>query len=78
METLPLKKRLAATNSGFRMALLTAGTLAAADSSVADAVMIRDDVNAVNDEGYTALHGVAFRGTNDVVKLLVAAEPGST
>lgn len=32
-----------------------------------------DDVNAVNDEGYTALHGAAFRGTNDVVKLLVKA-----
>jgi len=32
-----------------------------------------DDVNAVNDEGYTALHGAAFRGTNEVVKLLVQA-----
>ena len=32
-----------------------------------------DDVNAVNDEGYTALHGAAFCGTNDVVKLLVKA-----
>ncbi len=29
------------------------------------------DVNAVNDVGYTALHGAAFRGANDVVKLLV-------
>ncbi len=32
-----------------------------------------NDVNAVNDEGYTALHGAAFRGTNVVVKLLVGA-----
>jgi uncharacterized protein len=29
------------------------------------------DVNAVNDIGYTALHGAAFRGANEVVKLLV-------
>lgn len=30
------------------------------------------DVNAKNDVGYTALHGAAFRGANEVVKLLVA------
>ena len=29
------------------------------------------DVNAKNDVGYTALHGAAFRGANEVVKLLV-------
>ena len=29
------------------------------------------DVNAVNDEGYTALHGASFRGANDVVEFLV-------
>jgi ankyrin repeat protein len=29
------------------------------------------DVNAANDVGYTALHGAAFRGANEVVKLLV-------
>ena len=29
------------------------------------------DVNAKNDVGYTALHGAAFRGANDVVQLLV-------
>lgn len=29
------------------------------------------DVNAKNDIGYTALHGAAFRGANDAVKLLV-------
>lgn len=29
------------------------------------------DVNAKNDIGYTALHGAAFRGANEVVKLLV-------
>lgn len=29
------------------------------------------DVNAKNDVGYTALHGAAFRGANDVVKFLV-------
>lgn len=29
------------------------------------------DVNAVNDEGYTALHGASFRGANEVVKFLV-------
>ena len=30
------------------------------------------DVNAVNDDGYTALHGASFRGANQVVELLVA------
>jgi ankyrin repeat protein len=29
------------------------------------------DVNAKNDVGYTALHGAAFRGANEVVKFLV-------
>jgi uncharacterized protein len=29
------------------------------------------DVNAANEVGYTALHGAAFRGANEVVKLLV-------
>lgn len=29
------------------------------------------DVNAVNDEGYTALHGASFRGANEVVQFLV-------
>jgi uncharacterized protein len=28
------------------------------------------DVNAVNDEGYTALHGASFRGANQVVQFL--------
>jgi uncharacterized protein len=28
------------------------------------------DVNAVNDEGYTALHGASFRGANEVVQFL--------
>ena len=30
-----------------------------------------DDVNAVNDAGYTALHGASFRGANEVVQFLV-------
>jgi ankyrin repeat protein len=30
------------------------------------------DVNAIDAKGYTALHGVAFRGDNDLVKFLVA------
>ncbi len=30
------------------------------------------DVNAVNDDGYTALHGASFRGAVSVVELLVA------
>jgi ankyrin repeat protein len=30
------------------------------------------DVNAANDVGYTALHGAAFRGANEVVKFLVS------
>jgi uncharacterized protein len=29
------------------------------------------DVNAVNDEGYSALHGASFRGANEVVQFLV-------
>jgi ankyrin repeat protein len=30
------------------------------------------DVNAVDARGYTALHGVAFRGDNDLIKFLVS------
>jgi hypothetical protein len=30
------------------------------------------DVNAVDARGYTALHGVAFRGDNDLIRFLVA------
>jgi hypothetical protein len=30
------------------------------------------DIAAKNEVGYTALHGAAFRGANDVVKFLVA------
>jgi ankyrin repeat protein len=30
------------------------------------------DVNAIDARGYTALHGVAFRGDNDLIKFLVA------
>jgi ankyrin repeat protein len=30
------------------------------------------DVNAIDAKGYTALHGVAFRGDNDLIKFLVA------
>jgi ankyrin len=30
-----------------------------------------DDVNAINDSGYTALHGAAFRGANEVIQFLV-------
>jgi uncharacterized protein len=29
------------------------------------------DINAVNDDGYTALHGASFRGANEVVQFLV-------
>ncbi len=29
------------------------------------------DINAVNDEGYAALHGASFRGANEVVQFLV-------
>jgi len=28
-------------------------------------------VNAVNDEGYTALHGASFRDANEVIQFLV-------
>jgi ankyrin repeat protein len=30
------------------------------------------DINAVDAKGYTALHGVAFRGDNDLIKFLVS------
>jgi ankyrin repeat protein len=30
------------------------------------------DVNAVDEKGYTALHGAAFRGDNDLIKYLVS------
>ena len=29
------------------------------------------DVNAVNEAGFTALHGAAFRGLNEVIQILV-------
>jgi len=53
------------------------GTSHGAAEDVPEAIRIcienGDDVNAVNDEGYSALHGAAFRGTNAVVKQLVQA-----
>jgi ankyrin repeat protein len=30
------------------------------------------DINAVDSKGYTALHGVAFRGDNDLIKFMVS------
>ena len=35
-------------------------------------LQLGNDINAVDSRGYTALHGVGFRGDNELVKLLVA------
>jgi ankyrin repeat protein len=35
-------------------------------------LQLGNDVNAVDSRGYTALHGVGFRGDNEMVKYLVA------
>lgn len=55
------------------------GTSHGAEADVPEAIRIclelGNDVNAVNDLGYTAMHGAAFRGANTVVKLL--AEKGA-
>ena len=32
---------------------------------------IRDSINAINEADYTALHGAAFRGLNEVIQILV-------
>ena len=47
------------------------GTLAAGSEAVRVALALPLDVNAVNENGDTALHGAAFRGANEIVKLLV-------
>jgi len=55
------------------------GTSHGSEAEVPEAIRIclelGGDVNAVNDVGYTAMHGAAFRGANAVVKLL--AEKGA-
>ena len=43
----------------------------AAETAVKMLVEAGVDVNAVNEAGFTALHGAAFRGTDEVVKYLV-------
>jgi hypothetical protein len=71
---------LAEINCACPIAILRGGKLAAADSSRAvmdrnnDAIaaLLSENVD-VNDEGYTAPHGAAFRRTNEVVKPLVQA-----
>lgn len=47
------------------------GSLADAPEALKLCIGWGGDVNAVNDEGYTALHGASFRGANDVVAFLV-------
>jgi uncharacterized protein len=79
------KKRLAAINSACLVAILTAGTLAAADSPLADAVMHRDkdaiaaplsqnvSVNAAQPDGTTALHWTAHWEDTVTLDLLIRA-----
>jgi ankyrin repeat protein len=47
------------------------GSQAEAPEAIRLCIAWGGDVNAKNDVGYTALHGAAFRGANEVVKLLV-------
>jgi len=48
------------------------GSMAEAPEAIQICLEHGADVNAVNDDGYTALHGASFRGAVNVVELLVA------
>jgi ankyrin repeat protein len=48
------------------------GSMADAPEAIQICLEHGADVNAVNDDGYTALHGASFRGAVNVVELLVA------
>lgn len=47
------------------------GSQAEAPAALKLCIQWGGDVNAVNDEGYSALHGASFRGANEVVQFLV-------
>ena len=62
---------MAAAGVGIWQVGESAGTNEEAFEAAKICVEAGNDVNAVDANGYTALHGAAHRGSNDIVKLLV-------
>jgi ankyrin repeat protein len=62
---------MAASGVGIWQVGESAGTNEDAFEAAKICVEVGNDVNAVDTNGYTALHGAAHRGSNDIVKLLV-------
>jgi ankyrin repeat protein len=62
---------MAAAGVGIWQVGESAGTNDEAFEAVKICIEVGNDVNAVDANGYTALHGAAHRGSNDIVKLLV-------
>lgn len=62
---------MAASGVGIWQVGESAGTNEEAFEAVKICVEAGNDVNAIDANGYTALHGAAHRGSNDIVRLLV-------
>ena len=62
---------MAAAGVGIWQVGESAGSNEEAFEAVKICIEAGNDVNAVDTNGYTALHGAAHRGSNDIVKLLV-------
>ena len=62
---------MAAAGVGIWQVGESAGTNEDAFEAAKICVEVGNDVNAVDKNGYTALHGAAHRGSNDIVRLLV-------
>ena len=62
---------MAASGVGIWQVGESAGTNEDAFEAVKICIEAGNDVNAVDANGYTALHGAAHRGSNDIVRLLV-------
>jgi ankyrin repeat protein len=72
MEAAGLTRRRSLAGGGGHSVQLTPEQMQAALEAVKLCVELGADVNAANDVGLTALHGAAFNGSDDLVRLLVA------